>query len=69
MSFHTQKPNNGHGRQQGAGEAYNDDEVMCERCGQGPFTWLHTGIRWRLVDEKSKFHECHAVSKDDFDAA
>lgn len=69
MSFHTQRPNAGHGRHQGAGEQFNDDEVTCERCGAGPFTWLHTGVRWRLVDERARFHQCadKPATTDDFD--
>lgn len=42
--------------------------VTCNRCGQGPFTWLHTGIRWRLVDDNNRFHVCSGVKPNDFDA-
>lgn len=40
----------------------------CRECKQGPFTWLHTGIRWRLVDDRNRFHVCTGVKPDDFDA-
>lgn len=50
-------------------KAMPGDEVRCNRCGEGPFTWTHTGVRWRLVGERGKLHECHGApaSADDFD--
>jgi hypothetical protein len=44
-------------------------EVHCKHCHQGPFTWTHTGVRWRLVGDRGKLHECGGVpgSADDFD--
>lgn len=44
-----------------------DGYVTCNRCSQGPFTWLHTGVRWRLVDDRNRFHECTGVKPDDFE--
>jgi hypothetical protein len=42
-------------------------EVKCKYCGAFPLTWLHTGVRWRLTDERGRFHECVTFSKDDFE--
>lgn len=50
------------------GEVFEEGgPVRCKRCGQGPFTWLHTGVRWRLVDDNNRFHECLGITPDDFD--
>lgn len=43
------------------------DDVTCKHCGAGPFTWVHTGERWRLVGERGKFHTCAPkATADDF---
>lgn len=44
-------------------------EVMCKHCGQGPFTWVHSGVRWRLVGERGRIHQCAGApgTADDFD--
>lgn len=42
-------------------------EVRCKICGAFPLTWLHTGVRWRLTDERNRFHECVTFGKDDFE--
>ena len=39
--------------------------VECKRCGAEGLDWIHTGVRWRLMDGKN-FHVCTA-SPDDFD--
>lgn len=44
----------------------DDDEegVTCKRCGQPGLDWIHTGERYRLVDDGGRLHVCqsdHAI--------
>ena len=54
------------------GDGPPDDEhpeggVRCKRCGADGLEWLDTGMRWRLIDENAKPHECGRVaSAEDF---
>lgn len=47
---------------------YDYGEITCNRCGAEGLGWVHTGVRWRLMDEAGKFHTCGPVaSADDFE--
>lgn len=39
----------------------DDGGVTCNRCGQGPFTWAHTGLRWALTDDTGAPHHCPGI--------
>lgn len=45
-------------------------ELTCNRCGESEgLSWLHTGVRWRLMGENGRFHVCKQIdAADDFDA-
>jgi hypothetical protein len=37
----------------------NEDEgVTCRRCGATGLEWINTGVRYRLMGDDGKFHEC-----------
>jgi hypothetical protein len=38
-------------------------DVQCRRCKKGGFTWHDTGVRWALIDDAGKLHECGTVAK------
>jgi hypothetical protein len=39
----------------------------CNRCGEGR-TWHHTGLRWALLDDAGRLHNCSVgASADEFD--
>lgn len=40
-----------------------DEDVQCRRCHQRGFTWHHTGLRWALLDDDNKIHECGTVAR------
>lgn len=43
-------------------------DVTCKRCGTPGLEWVDTGVRWRLIDERGRPHECGQVAKaEDFD--
>ena len=46
-----------------------DDEyegaVSCKHCGYGPLDWHHTGVRWVLLDDDSKIHDCRGTASID----
>lgn len=49
----------------------SSDNVACKRCGEDGLTWLHTGLRWRLIGENARFHErtkADTKVSDDFEA-
>lgn len=52
------------------GEDDDDEEesATCKHCGETGLEWIHTGVRWRLIDAAGKFHVCkndHVI--DDFE--
>lgn len=45
-----------------------DNGATCKRCGVAGLEWFHTGVRYRLMEENGKFHECKQIDcSDDFD--
>lgn len=46
-----------------------EGEQRCKFCGAEGLEWIDTGMRFRLVDESGKFHECRrrVASAEDFD--
>lgn len=36
----------------------DDEGVTCKHCGKEGLEWLHTGKRWRLIDDEGNFHVC-----------
>lgn len=46
-----------------------EDGVRCKFCGATGLEWVDTGMRWRLVDEAGKFHECrtNVAGAEDFE--
>lgn len=52
-------------------DPYEPDEepegAVCKFCGTECLTWIHTGVRWRLIDDHG-FHVCpNVATPDDFD--
>lgn len=42
-------------------DVYSDDDgytVRCKRCGEEGLEWIHSGVRWRLIDGDGKPHVC-----------
>lgn len=45
-----------------------DNNIQCNRCGQRGLSWHHTGVRWRLMDQRGRLHVCPPVdASDDFE--
>ncbi len=36
----------------------DDKSVTCRRCGASGLEWINTGVRYRLMDDAGKFHQC-----------
>lgn len=51
----------------GANDDYGDDEVTCNRCGADNLEWVHTGVRWRLMESNGKWHNCGVAGADEFE--
>lgn len=47
-----------------ADEQQEPGDVACNRCGATGLEWVHTGVNWRLADERG-LHQCNAAN--DFD--
>ena len=48
-------------------EQDNDEGVTCRRCGATGLEWINTGVRYRLMDDTGKFHQCQSKARaDDF---
>jgi len=41
----------------------------CNRCGKRNLDWHHTGVRWRLMEQDGKLHDCLSkpASPDEFE--
>ena len=49
-------------------EDYDGSDVTCDRCGAENLEWIHTGVRWRLLNSDGRFHVCNtAASADEFE--
>lgn len=44
-------------------DEHEDEGVTCRRCGEGGLEWTNTGVRWRLMNDDGKFHECQATAE------
>jgi len=42
--------------------------IRCQHCGVGA-TWTHTGVRWALLDNTGRLHNCRTgpASTDEFE--
>lgn len=49
--------------------APDPDPVTCNRCGKRNLDWHHTGVRWRLMEQDGKLHDCLSkpASPDEFE--
>lgn len=49
-------------------DEYQGNDVTCQHCGAEHLDWVHTGVRWRLLNSDGKLHVCNtAASIDEFE--
>ena len=50
------------------GDYDEPESKTCNRCGKSGLWWVHTGVRWALIDEDTKeLHVCNQATVNDFE--